>query len=265
MTRPLLPPVFVHGVEIPPAAIAAEAQNHPAPPGKPGLAWRAAARALALREALLHEARARGLAAAPQELAPGQWETEEEALIRALLDLAVQPEPTDEAALRSHYDTHRDAFRAPDLWQVSHILIAAPPGPGRDAARARVESLAALLTLDPGRFADVARQDSACSSRAAGGSLGQICPGDTVPEFDAALRRLTPGQITREPVETRFGFHLIRLDAAAQGSILPYEVVAPRLRDAAQKTAWARAARDFAQGLLERPGIIGLGTGKDGE
>ena len=47
--KPLLPPVTVNGVTISPERIAAEAQNHPAPKGKPGLAWKAAARALALR------------------------------------------------------------------------------------------------------------------------------------------------------------------------------------------------------------------------
>ncbi len=262
MTRPLLPPVFVNGVEIAPAAIAAEAQNHPAPPVKPGLAWRAAARALALREAMLQEARARGLSAAPQETAPGLWETEEEALIRALLDADLRPDLPDEAALRRHYDSHPDRFRAPDLWQASHILIA--PQPTREAALARAESLAALLVLDPRRFEDVARQDSACSSARQGGSLGQIGPGDTLPEFEAALRSLRPGQITRAPVETRHGWHLIRLDAAAQGSILPYDAVAPRLREAAEKSAWVRAARDFAAQVLGRAHVTGLQPEREG-
>lgn len=256
MTRPLLPPVFVNGVEIPPAAIAAEAQNHPAPPGKPGLAWRAAARALALREAMLQQARAQGLVPAPQEVAPGQWETDEEALIRALMEAGITPQAPDEARLRARYDARPEDFRAPDLWQVSHILIA--PEPTRAAALARAETLAALLVLDPGRFADLARSESACSSGRSGGGLGQVGPGDTLPEFEAALRDLSPGQITRQPVETRHGWHLIRLDAAAQGSILPYTAVAPRLRDAAARAAWVRAAQDFAARILAAARITGL-------
>ena len=105
--KPLLPPVTVNGVTISPERIAAEAQNHPAPKGKPGLAWKAAARALALREILLQEARARGLTADPAELAPGQWETEDEALIRQLLDQAIAPETPDEAET-SDEDSHDD-------------------------------------------------------------------------------------------------------------------------------------------------------------
>lgn len=263
MTRPLLPPVFVNGVEIAPSAIAAEAQNHPAPPGKPGLAWRAAARALALREAMLQEARALGLRAEPQEIAPGQWEGEEEALIRALMERELRPEAPEEAALRRHYDAAPERFRAPDLWQVSHILLA--PSPSRQAALDRAGQLAALLEVDPGRFGDIARSESACSSGKSGGLLGQIGPGDTLPEFEAALRGLAVGAITPVPVETRHGFHLIRLDAAAEGSILPYEAVAPRLRAAAEKAAWTRAARAFAEAVLGRAEITGLQPGKDGQ
>jgi peptidyl-prolyl cis-trans isomerase C len=68
--KPLLPEITVNGETISPAAIAAEAQHHQAPRGKPGLAWRAAARALAIRALLLQEARSRGLEPAPRELSP---------------------------------------------------------------------------------------------------------------------------------------------------------------------------------------------------
>ncbi len=67
----LFPDVVVNGETIPSAAIAAEAQNHSAPKDKPGIAWRKAAQAMAIRALLLQEARARGLAPDPLELARG--------------------------------------------------------------------------------------------------------------------------------------------------------------------------------------------------
>lgn len=258
MTKPLLPPVFVNGVEIPAAAIAAEAQNHPAPEGKPGLAWHAAARALALREACLQAARIERRVPEPAEIAPGQWETEDEALIRAWLEDSVRPEEPDQTGLQTAYAARPDRFRAPDLWDVAHILI-----PGKDAAaRDLARGLAAELGQTPARFAELARQHSACSSAGAGGHLGQIGPGDTVAEFEAALCGLQPGQITHEPVETRFGLHLIRLDAHARGAVLPYEAVRPQLLTAARKAAWARAARALAETLLTEARITGLAPGK---
>ncbi len=256
--RPLLPPVTVNGVEISAARIAAEAQMHPAPKGKPGHAWQAAARALAMRELLLQEARAREIAPAPVELAPGQLETDEEALIRQLLEAAVTPEPPGDPELRARYEARPDRFRAPALYEAAHILIATPPGTDRAEARARADALLDELRADPGRFGALAREYSACSSAANGGALGQISSGDTVPEFEAVLVALPEGAIAPEPVETRYGFHLIRLDARAEGAILPFDAVLPRLREAAQKAAWTRASRAFAARLAEGAEITGI-------
>lgn len=260
MGAPLFPVVTVNGREISPAAIAAETQNHPAPAGKPGLAWRAAAQALALREVLLQEARSRGFSATQMELSPGQVETEDEALIRSLIETEVTPQDPDEGVLLALWQENPDRFRAPDLWEAAHILIAARPSDPAARAKARelAKGLAAELAQNPAGFAELARRHSACSSRSSGGSLGQLGPGDTVPEFETALRLLAPGEITAEPVETRFGFHLIRLDAHARGERLPFDAVRPRLETAARKAHWAQAARSYAAGLMARASITGL-------
>lgn len=261
--KPLLPPVIVNGSEIAPERIAAEAQNHPAPKSKPGLAWKAAARALAIRELMLQEARNRGLRPDPQEPEPGRIETEDEALVRQLMECAVEPAAVHESDLRARYEAEPDRFRAPALYEAAHILIAAPPGDekARTAARERAALLLAELGRHPERFADLAARHSACSSRTSGGSLGQITSGDTVPEFEAVLRSLPVGSIAPEPVQSRFGLHVVRLDARAPGEVLPFEAVVPRLRLAAEKAAWIRAARAFTQGLAARAEVSGVSLG----
>jgi peptidyl-prolyl cis-trans isomerase C len=256
----LLADVTVNGRVIPAAAIAAEAQLHPAPKGKPGAAWMAAARALALRELLLQEARARGLAPAPARLAPGRVETAEEALVRQLLELAVTPAPVSEAELRAVYAATPDRFRAPPLWQAAHILIAAAAGDAtaRKRARALAGAVIAELAAEPGRFAALAAAHSACASGCSGGVLGQIGPGDLLPEVEAALRRLPAGAIASEPVESRFGFHVIRLDARVEGAVLPFAAVEPRLRAAAETVAWVHAARAFTEALVAAARVTGV-------
>lgn len=256
--QPLMPEVTVNGVVIPAARISAEAQMHPAPKGKPGLAWRAAARALALRELLLQEARARGLSADPQETAPGVVETADEALVRQVMELAVVPEAVDPAALRAVYDADPGRFRAPPLWEAAHILFPAPPRDeaARAAAKAAAAAALARLTARPGAW-EAEAAASACPSRANGGRLGQIGPGDTLPAFEAALRGMAEGEIAG-PVETPHGVHLIRLDAVATGAVLPFAAVEPRLREAAEKAAWVRASRALAEGLLGGAAITGL-------
>src|SRR6056297_2340756 len=101
MNMALFPDVIVNNETIPSAAIAAEAQNHEAPKDKPGIAWRKAAQALAIRTLLLQEANRRALTSDPLELAPGRVETEDEALIRALLDEALTIPPVTEEDVRA--------------------------------------------------------------------------------------------------------------------------------------------------------------------
>lgn len=102
---PLFPDVVVNGKTIPSADIAAEAQNHEAPKTKPGLAWKAAARALVVKELLLSAAGEAGIEAAPELRGPGKRETADEALIRAFLDREMQPEPVTEAACKEVYES----------------------------------------------------------------------------------------------------------------------------------------------------------------
>lgn len=254
----MLGDIFVNGTRIPAAAIAAEAQNHPAPAGKPGLAWRAAQRALTLRLLLLEEAQARGISARPAELSPGRCETPEEAAIRAVLEQAVIPQPVTDDDLARAYADAPDRFLSPPLWEASHILFAAPLGDvaARSAARQAALAAHALLQADPAAWNRLA-EASDCPSRANGGRLGQIGPGDMAAAFEHALTALRTGEVSA-PVETRFGFHLIRLDAAAERAVLPFAAVVPGLRLAAEKAAWVRASRAYAEGLLARARIEGL-------
>jgi peptidyl-prolyl cis-trans isomerase C len=253
-------PVTVNGVTISAEAIAAEAQNHPAPKGKPGWAWKAAARALALREALLQEARARQIEPEPIELEEGKWETEEEALIRQLLDSVIPVASTNEAELRAIYDGAPERFRGPSLFEAAHILFPASSSDTakRVLARQQADAVLAELKRDPRRLAALAAEFSACPSRANGGVLGQLASGDTVPEFEAVLAAMEEGAISETPVETRYGFHLIRLDARVRGEVLPFSAVLPQLREAQEKAGWVRASRVYVGELAAKAEVTGI-------
>lgn len=252
--------IKVNGTVIPWSLVSAEAQNHPAAKGQWANAWRSAAQALVVRELLLQQARAQGIIAQPVEISEGQLETDDEALIRQVLEISVVPETVDVAELRAKYDAAPACFRAPPLWEASHILFAAPAGDAkaRDVARSAATATIDELTKKPKGFAALAQNRSACTSRNSNGHLGQLGPGDTVPEFEFALRGMKEGEISAAPVETRFGFHVIRLDALAEGAVLPFEAVLPRLREAAEKAAWLKASRNFTAQLLAKAQIEGI-------
>lgn len=260
MNKPLFPDVSVNGQEISAADIAAEAQNHNAPKGKPGWAWRSGARALVIRELLLQEARKRDLQPKPLELEPGKFETEDESLIRDVLDLAMTPKvPTDDE-IEAVYKAKPDMFRAPTLYEPSHILFAADPSDTDARLEANTKALAALATLksSPKDFAHLAKELSDCPSRDMGGQLGQLVSGDTVPEFEKAMDALTAGETCADPVPTRYGMHILRLDAIAIGDVLPLDRVRDQIGEMLEKAGWATAANAYLQTLVEQAEISGI-------
>ncbi|MGG6896714.1 peptidylprolyl isomerase [Rhizobium sp. BR 315] len=251
-----MPPVSVNGVPISRKDIAAETQNFPA--DNPGAAWHAATRALVVRHLLLEEAQRLGILIEPQADAEGRAETDEDALLRALLEREVQTPAADDEALRRFYDNNRKRFVTPPLFEVDHILIAARR---QDAnafadARERVDSLAGILDREPDRFAELAKDCSDCPSREVGGSLGQISLGDTTPEFETALIALAVGEISA-PIESRYGVHLIRLVRKIEGSLLPFEAVREQIAAYLEEHVSRQATAQYISLLVGRADIRG--------
>lgn len=252
--------ISVNGEQISSAAIAAETQNHNAPPDRPGDAWRTAARALVIRSLLLQEANRLDLKPAPQFISGDKLETDEEALIRAVLDRKLEAAEVSEADCKLIYQRQTDIFRSPSLFQPAHILFAAKPEDkaAREIAKKNAEAFIEAIQKTPKSFAAIAKENSDCPSKEAGGILGQIGTGDTVPEFEAVLNELEAGELHPKPVETRFGIHIIRMDEKAEGSILPFEAVQPQIRERLEQIAWARAAKLMTQKLVESADIEGI-------
>ncbi len=250
--------VSVNGVTIPRDAIARETQNHPA--AKPFAAWQAAARALVVRELLLQEAQQLGIEPEPQADSRNRQETNDEAIIRRLIEREVATPEPDEASCRRYYEQNRARFRTPAIYEAAHILFAARNDDADAFARAQcqAESIIAQLREHPEQFADLARIHSACPSAAQGGNLGQIGTGQTTTEFERALFALVPGTITTEPVATRYGLHIIRLDRKIEGRELPFELVADRIADYLRESVTRRASAQYIARLMARANITGL-------
>ncbi|PZX30455.1 peptidyl-prolyl cis-trans isomerase (PPIase), involved in maturation of outer membrane proteins [Cupriavidus phytorum] len=93
--------------------------------------------------------------------------------------------------------------------QVRHILIRTGPNMPEAEARRQLGTLRDRITHG-GDFADAARRFSQDGSAQNGGDLGWVSPGELVPEFEQAMSRLRPNEIS-EPVVTQFGVHLIQV------------------------------------------------------
>lgn len=250
--------VSVGGVEISPADIAAEAQNHPAP--SPELAWAAAAEALVIRRLLLDEADRLGIVAATLTDAEGRMLAPDDARIEALLEQEVKTPSADEATARRYYDQHRARFASPVIVEAEHILFAASPDDTLACGLAMGDARATIrrLQADPGLFADLAREHSACPSKEAGGNLGQIGPGQTVEPFEAALFALNEGELCELPVKTRFGVHVIRAGRLVEGQQLPFDLVRDKVAAYLEEASWRRAVAQYLAILASQTVIDGV-------
>jgi peptidyl-prolyl cis-trans isomerase C len=255
-TRPV--PVSINGVAISNADIARETQHHASP--DPDDSWALAARALAIRELLSQEADRLGIVAEPIEDDEGRRETEGEARLRVLLEREVVVPNAGEAECRRFYERNRRRFRSPDLFEAAHILIAARAGDesARTAARQAAETLIGELQQRPGDFAALALAHSACPSSKQGGNLGQIGPGQTVEEFERALTAMAAGEIHPQPVETRYGMHVVRLDRRIEGREIPFEMVRRRIADYLDEAVRRRALSQYVSVLAGRARVTGV-------
>lgn len=244
--------ISVNGVEISRAAIARETQNHPA--SKPIEAWQAAARALVVRELLLQEARRIALEPQPISDEDGRRETDEEALVRGLIACEVVTPSADPATCRRYYEQNTRSFISPTLHEVSHILLP-HDRPDLDLTAAAILT---ALRGDPAAFEALARLHSACPSKDSGGNLGQIGPGQTVPEFEAALPGLPVGAVAPAPVITRFGLHIVRVARRIDGRELPFEMVQERIAAWLDEKVRRTAIQQYISILAGKADIVGI-------
>lgn len=247
----------VNGVTIDAGEIAAEAQNHPA--SDPEDALNAAARALIVRELLVQRARNIGIVPAPETDDEGRQETEEDALVRQLLEAEIDVPDADDNSCRRYYDNNRNRFTSPVLYEAAHILLAASPDDtgAYAAAMANAEQILAVVSERPQAFAELAREHSDCPSGKNGGNLGQVSRGDTVAEVETFLDNLEDGQICPVPVKSRYGVHVLRLDRRIDGRDLPFEMVRDRIADYLQAASWRRAVAQYVRILAGQADITG--------
>ena len=247
--------ISVNGHEIAESAVAAEMQYHPAKNRE--AAWQAAATALVVRQLLLQEAARLGLVADGEGT---EGESGEEQLIQALLAHEISLPDLDEESCRRYWCANAAKFRSPDLYEAAHILFAAAPDDAAARAVAKEAAIAtlALLQKNPADVARLARERSACPSGASGGLLGQQSRGDLVAELETFVMALEEGQICPVPVETRYGFHVLRLDRRVAGRDLPYDQAKPAVERLLASSSWQRAVSQYLRILAGRAEIAGI-------
>lgn len=156
--------------------------------------------------------------------------------VKALIDDKVTRHISlSDRQVRAFYDDNPSLFRRPEQVRASHILIKFPENADqakKDEALAAIQALKARIE-DGEDFAVLAMENSDCPSKAKGGDLGFFGREQMVKPFSDAAFALQPGRMS-DVVETRFGYHLIRVTERQEEQTLPFndvkEAIASRLR-----------------------------------
>ncbi|MEH6368221.1 MAG: peptidylprolyl isomerase [Pseudomonas marincola] len=246
------PRIKVNGIVIEQEQIALELQYHAAPTRNEAVFL--ASQALVIRELLRQRVNALNLKVMRQGA-----ESEEEAQISALIEREIELPRADEAACQQYFDKNRKRYSSAPLIAARHILLAADPEDAMACSKAReqVDALIVQLQSDEKRFAELALAHSDCPSKQQGGALGQISKGQTVPEFERQLFRLPLG-LAAQPIESRYGYHVVWIDQRIEGELLPYTAVVGSIRTELDQRVWQVALVQYIKGLIGQADIQGI-------
>ncbi|MDN2566502.1 peptidylprolyl isomerase [Aquibium sp. A9E412] len=143
----------------------------------------------------------------------------ERALHRDFVETEVA-ETVSEEAVRARYDQEVADTGASNEVRARHILVET-----REEAEAIIDELDA-----GGDFEALAKEHSTDGAAAQGGDLGYFGPGQMVEPFEKAAMALEVGSYTAEPVETQFGWHVIKVEDRRVQQPPPFEQVKDQLR-----------------------------------
>jgi peptidyl-prolyl cis-trans isomerase C len=176
--------------------------------------------AVVTAELMSQEAIRKGLANGPTLQAALEFQ-KKELLSKALIEEFVRNNPIQEEAVKAEYDKAK-AKAGSTEYRPRHILL-----------NTEKEANAVIAKLTTGKkkakFEDLAKTESKDSSAGNGGDLGWVLPANLVPEFAEAMTKLKAGEISKKPVQTKFGWHVIRMEEIRSLDFPEYDKLKERI------------------------------------
>jgi peptidyl-prolyl cis-trans isomerase C len=176
-------------------------------------------------------------------------------------DVVANAEEVDYAALaREDYLANPDAYRSEVVLDISHILIGSQQR-SPEAALQRAEELRLRLAGDPSAFDALVMEASDDPLKASnGGRYPEMRRGQMVERFEKAAFALREAGEISEPVETEYGYHIIRLNGRSGNELLPFEAVQEQATEQAAREYRENYKRLYLRRLLQDPIIIPEGA-----
>jgi peptidyl-prolyl cis-trans isomerase D len=168
------------------------------------------------------------------------------------MDQLVAQAKVDPEEVKKFYEANRKQFEVKETRQASHILIAADPAGGaaaKEKAKARAEELYQQIKAKPDSFGELAKkysQDPGSAEK--GGDLGYFSRGSMVKAFDDAVFNMKAGE-TSPPVESEYGYHIIKLTGVRPGRTSSPDEVGAKLEEEVKKQTASRQYAELAEKL----------------
>ncbi len=191
------------------------------------------------RELVYQDALAKDLDEDP-EVQAALEEASRNVLLNAAVQTALEENPVTEKEMKAFYDEQISQIDATE-YKARHILVEE-----QDTA----EEVIAKLE-EGAEFSVLAEEFSIDPSSQQGGDLGWINPQQMVPSFSEALQNMEEGEYTTEPVQSRFGWHVIELEDTRSQQPPSFEEVKPQIEQALQQ----RYVAEYLESLRENADI----------
>jgi peptidyl-prolyl cis-trans isomerase C len=190
---------------------------------------------LITREVLFQEAVKKGIDKSPDVTSALEFQRQS-TIINAYIQDYVRSHPVGEDALRKEYENAKTAAGARE-YKARHILV-------KDENEAK--QIVAQLKKAPASFEKLAAEKSEdTGSKNRGGDLDWAQSTRYVKPFGDALTKLKKGQITDPPVQSQFGWHIIRLDDERATKIPPFENVKNNIQQHLQQQVVEKMIADL--------------------
>jgi len=158
-----------------------------------------------------------------------------------------------EQEIRTFYDTHPESFKKSEQVRASHILIKvdsqAEPSV-KDEKKAKLQKIQKRLKGGED-FAVLAKEFSECPSNIKGGDLGYFGRGNMVKPFEDVAFALKTGEVS-DIVETRFGYHLIKVVDKKPESVVGYEDVKDNIGQYLKKEKTGKELKGYIDKLRKK-------------
>jgi peptidyl-prolyl cis-trans isomerase C len=175
------------------------------------------------REILMQEADKQGVSSS-QDVKNQVDIARQSIVIRALVADYLTKHPVSDKEIQAEYDKFK-AQAGDKEYRARHILVEK-----EDDAKGIIAKL-----KGGAKFEELAKQSKDPGSAANGGDLDWASPASYVKPFSDAMVGLKKGQITETPVQTQFGYHVIKLEDVRDAKIPALEEVKPQIAESLQQ------------------------------